>query len=302
MSVIVVTGAAGQLGRSTVQLLQSQGMLVHAYDRVSSESLPFSHTLVDLANPRSDFYWPEETETVLHLAGSRDIAGFSSAAAQEMLDSNLLSTATALAACGSHVRRFVYVSSMSVYAADAPVPTPESGPTDPVSLYAKSKWLGEQACHVFQTANSAFQLTIVRLAQVYGPGSPDHLAIYKLIDQALRTGCMYLDCMPDLKRDFIYLDDAAIALVYAVQTCPSGIYNIGGGKPVTMQELADIVAASVASPATVSFGMKRGTDRALAADAFRTITGFVPLISIQDGIARDVEWYSQKHNISRGKE
>ncbi|MCK4791969.1 MAG: NAD(P)-dependent oxidoreductase [Desulfobacteraceae bacterium] len=298
---IAVTGAAGQLGRMTIQVLLQQGVSIHAYDRVPARDLGCPYTVVDLVNPPIKFYWPHKVKSVLHLAGLRDQVGFSIDGVRTMLEANLQCMATALAACGAQVRRFAYVSSMSVYAAEAPLPTPENGPINPVSIYAISKWLGELACHAFQAAHPACQMIIVRLAQIYGPRSPENLAIYKLINQALDTGHMYLDCIPDLKRDFLYLDDAAKALALALQTCPSGTFNIGSGKSTSMQELADAVAVSVENPTTIEFGMNHGIDRILATDAFREATGFVPSISLRNGIAQEVERIVKERGIQRGR-
>jgi UDP-glucose 4-epimerase len=299
---IVVTGAAGQLGQMTIQVLLQQGAFIHAYDCVPTRDLKCPFTVVDLVNPPIKFSWPHKAKSILHLAGLRDQASFSIDGARTMFEANFLSTATALAACGVQVQRFVYVSSISVYAAQAPWPTSENGPINPVSIYATSKWLGELACHAFQIVHPTCQVIIIRLAQVYGPRSPANLSIYKLINQALNTGHMYLDCVPNLKRDFLYLDDAAKSLALAVQNCPSGTFNIGSGKSVSMQELADAVASSVEKPTTMEFGRNHGIDRTLATDAFRKATGFVPSISLRSGIALEVARISAEREIERGRQ
>jgi nucleoside-diphosphate-sugar epimerase len=241
---------------------------------------------LDLTNIDEGYCWPESVQTVLHLAGYRNIIRATADELRSLLEANVLSLAGTLAACGDNIRQFVFVSSMSVYAADAHVPTPETGPVNPDTTYALSKWLGEQACAIHRVQRPKMGCTIIRLAQVYGPGSPDHLALYKMIEQADKEGHISLGCAPELTRDYIHLDDAAEAIARVALDPPGGIINIGTGG-VTMQEIADAIVEEIGKT-TLQFGNARGADRAIDPKRLADVTGFAAQVTIRDGILREI--------------
>ncbi len=289
MPTIVVTGAAGQLGRVTTAALLARGVTVHAYDRAPVDDLGFPVFAVDLTRLPDDFRWPDDADVLLHLAGLRDVLPPTGSNLTALLQANVEALAGALAACGAGVCHVVYVSSMAVYSGQAPVPTPEDGPVAPETMYGLSKWLGERVCGLFHSARPDVGVTIVRLVQVYGPGSgQEHLAVYQLIDQAIEQRGVRLTCVPKLVRDLIYIDDAAEALALAALLRPEGVVNVSGMEPFSMDELVGYVEAAIGSPLAKSFGDDRGEDRALSGDRFRRLTGFVPSTSLREGVAREL--------------
>lgn len=288
---VVVTGAAGQLGQAVVQTLIAQGVSVYGCDIAPRPpSLPVSipWLCLNLANPPEGFVWPEGTTCILHLAGSKRDVSFSVDAAQLWLKANLLSTSGALGACSSAVRRFVYVSTISVYAAEAHSPLSEEAPVSPTTGYGMSKWLGELACRVFEAADPSRKVAILRLAQVYGPGTLPENALYRLIQQAIEHRRLRLTCSATLKRDYLHLTDAADALARAVIRCLSGVYNVGYGRGVTMGELATAIARSVPGCADPEYVAAGGTDRFLSTERFAATTGFAPKVTPADGVRAEV--------------
>jgi nucleoside-diphosphate-sugar epimerase len=284
--IVAVTGACGQLGRRSVVALEQLGAEVRAYDRLPVAAGARPHVQLDLSALPAGFRWPDDVSVVLHLAGCRDVAEPSAEAARRMLQANLEATGHALEACGATPRRFVYVSSISVYAATADAPMAERAPVDPSTLYASSKWLGELVCGLRAESCPTTEVTIVRLAQVYGPGSPGHLAVYQLIEQALGDRPLGLGCAPDVTRDLIHLDDAAEGLALAALRAPAGLFNLGYGA-VTMQSVADAVASSVGC-APARFQGAPSAPRVLDGAAFRAATGFTARVSLREGIEREI--------------
>ena len=284
---VTVTGANGQLGGHLVPRLRKQGLSVYECDLQPGDGESFLR--LDLTSLPAGYRWPDDVDVVVHLAGSRDPIEPSASYIRGQFVANIETVAGALCACGERVKHFIYISSISVYSQRACVPITESEPADPVDIYGYSKWLGEQACRLYEADHPGFGLTVLRLAQVYGPGSGRHLALYRLIDQALSGEPLSMYCVPELQRDYIYVDDAVAAIELAVERRLAGTYNVGSGQGVTMEELADSVrmAAGITQPS--SFGDYRGHDLALSIDGFRGATGFVPGVSLQNGVAREVE-------------
>jgi nucleoside-diphosphate-sugar epimerase len=178
---------------------------------------------------------------------------------------------------------------MSVYDPSETIPSTEFSKVTPKSQYSFSKWLGEQACMIFKKNRPSCGLTILRLAQVYGPGSPPQLAIYSLIRQALDLMSIELRCGSGLVRDFIYLDDAIEAIGLAIQLSPEGIFNVNGGSPIAMGEVVSLIEEILGTSLCKKFGNSEDKSRALDMEKFKRVTGFKPLVSMKEGLMREIQ-------------
>jgi nucleoside-diphosphate-sugar epimerase len=99
-------------------------------------------------------------------------------------------------------------------------------------------------------------------------------------------------------RDLAYLDDVVAAFLLAAEcdACAGRVFNIGGAPPVSLAELAAILAQA---------GQGRFTTRDFPADraaidigsyaaddgAFRAATGWAPRIGLGDGLQRTLDWF-----------
>ena len=288
MQPMVVTGAAGQLGRRVTELLLEEGHRVHGSDRAGA---PFQHerlfwSVSDLA-AEAPCGWPADAAAVIHLAGSKNDGPFSFDAAVEQYRANVLTAAHALAGTAPGAR-FVLVSSLSVYGASASEGASEDAPPSPQSLYGTAKLMAEEVCR----AVGREPMIIVRLAQVYGPGTAANNGLYRLIAQALATGGMQLDCAPDLRRDYVHVDDAADAICRAATKAPPGTYNAGSAAPVTMLELSEAVRAAVRDCAPAQFARAASAaweHRYLVSEKLRTTISWHPCIELRNGVRAEVE-------------
>jgi nucleoside-diphosphate-sugar epimerase len=284
---IVVTGSSGSLGAAAVARLTADGHRVTGFDRAERRTAGAGAQRLDLLETPPEFRWPDGTNAVLHLAGTWAPADATAAGLTAQLRANVELVARALASCGPGVRRFVYVSSMSVYGADCPLPYRETSPIRPDGFYGRTKWLGEEVCRIAGEARPDLEIVVLRLAQVYGPGTPPRVVLYDFIEQALTSGAIRAQCGADLRRDHVHLTDAAEAMALAVVAAPRGTYNVGGGGH-TMGELADAIRAAAPRRVSVSFGGAPGVGKALDASAFRAATGFAPRTSLAAGVRLEV--------------
>lgn len=180
--------------------------------------------------------------------GSMDMTG-----ALPALEANIMGTARALAWAGrqTSLRRFVTISSGSVYAAEGPSPLPEDGHVAPEGLYPISKFTGEQL-----TAQAARQFGLpalcVRLSGVYGPLDRETgtravtTAPYLLLRAALDGRAPRLAGL-DETGDTIHAGDVARAITALLAGPPPrhAVYNIALGHAVSLRDLADLVARLV---------------------------------------------------------
>ena len=101
-------------------------------------------------------------------------------------------------------------------------------------------------------------------------------------------------------RDLTYVDDVTAAFLLAAETpaCHGRIFNIGGAPPASLKQLADLVVSLggadasyttrefPADRASIDIGSYYADDR-----AFRAATGWEPLVGLEDGISRSLEWF-----------
>lgn len=292
----VVTGACGQLGRGAMNELHLRGLDVLGCDLsddpLDTGDVPIRWLKMDLSQLDDGFAWPMDVKGVLHLAGAKWDQAFSVDTTTSLLRANLLALAGALSACRGHVQRFVHVSSISVYDPSIQGAISEEMPTKPKTPYGISKLLSEMACGIFAQSHIECEVVIIRLAQVYGPGTWKENAVYRLIEQAIFDRDLVLTCSPELARDYIHFDDARRALVAAALFCPAGVYNVGYGSPVTMGQIATSIANAVPGCHLPRFSNDTGEGlkgRYLSNRRFLAHTQFRPAVQLDQGIRKEVE-------------
>ena len=137
------------------------------------------------------------------------------------------------------VDRFIYVSTSSVYGANAQQPFEERHNTDqPLSLYAATKKATEAIAYSHADLHGV-PTTVMRLFTVYGPwGRPD-MALFKFTKNILQGAPIDVYGHGKLKRDFTYVDDVVEAMTRLIDKTPDGappyrVVNVGGGQPVVL--------------------------------------------------------------------
>jgi dTDP-L-rhamnose 4-epimerase len=178
------------------------------------------------------------------------------------------------------------------------LPTPESSPAMPGSIYGWTK-LGQEQLLELLAGALGLEARVLRLQNVYGPGQ----ALRNPYTGVLMTFCnRALDGQPlllyedgEIARDFVHVDDVVAAFVAAGTRSefPAGPVNIGSGAAVTIRRAAETIrgAAGSASEVTVGGQFRLGDIRHAAADIGRAAAaGLVPSVGFADGIGRLVGW------------
>lgn len=173
---------------------------------------------------------------------------------------NVMGTAQALnwARSLTQLRRFVYVSTGSVYADAVPAqekqffPLPEDGYTGPTALYDCSKYAGELIAQRFKQLYD-LDLFIVRLSSVFGPmdrqtGARKVRNVANQVMHAAAAGRALTADSLEAVGDYVYAPDVAEAvrrlLLAARSDLRHEIYNIACGTTSTVRELVDLATAA----------------------------------------------------------
>lgn len=161
--------------------------------------------------------------------------------------------AVAEAARLAGVSRMVHISSLAVY--DWPAATTlsivdESFPVAPRTPYAASKLAGESAVRCY-ASNGWLEVTVLRLAGVYGPGRFHGGALIgDLVQQVVgRLIAGRPVTVPAVLsgHEYLHAGDAASAIRLALERGLSGIYNVGTGQLRTADGVASALRPTLAT-------------------------------------------------------
>jgi UDP-glucuronate 4-epimerase len=205
-------------------------------------------------------------------------------------------------------RHLVYASSSSVYGGNDKLPFSVDDPVDrPLSIYGATKRADELMSHSY---GHLFGLpaTGLRFFTVYGPwGRPD-MALFIFTKSILEGRPITLFNEGEMQRDFTYVDDIVAGVVAALDRPPPGapgkpphrLYNLGNHRSEPLRRLVELVEQAVGRKAAIELApMQPGDARASFADiasATRDL-GFLPRVSIDEGVPRFVAWYRGYHGL-----
>ncbi|MEE9175738.1 MAG: SDR family oxidoreductase [Thermodesulfobacteriota bacterium] len=252
MKKIVVTGGAGFIGSHLTAELAVQGYVVVVLDDFSTASDEKIASLrqkenVELAQgsitdlPRLQKLF-EGIDYVFHQAAMARVPR----SIEDPLTVNQVNiTGTLnvlLAARDNSVKKVVFASSSSVYGDTSVLPQREDLIANPLSPYALTKLAGEYYCTIFRQIYGLATVCL-RYFNVYGPGQDPHsqyaMVIPAFIDRVTRNLPPVIHGDGEQSRDFTFIQDVVHANILAAKSTAEGIYNIGSGRSITINQLAE---------------------------------------------------------------
>jgi len=209
-------------------------------------------------------------------------------------DNNIVATQRLLEAARTRLlRAFVLASSSSVYGEVAELPTPETALPRPVSPYGVTKLAAEHLCRVYGR-NFKIPVVSLRYFSVYGPRQRPDMAFHKLITALIGGQEFEVYGDGEQTRDFTYVADVIQANLLAAGFAArgeTGVFNIGGGSRVTLNQVIRQLEEITGQPArTVRRSAQAGDARDTYADcaAARQELGFKPQWTLQAGLESHV--------------
>jgi UDP-glucuronate 4-epimerase len=315
---ILVTGAAGFIGGHTCRALLDRGCTVVGVDNfdpfyaqgIKEETVSglntadaFSFIEGDIRDASAVESLMPGVDAVVHLAAR---AGVRPSIEDPVLYSsvNVEGTVRLLEGCRqAGVRRFVFGSSSSVYGDDTPAPFAEDVPAvNPISPYAATKRAGELLCKVYHELYG-MRIVALRFFTVYGHRQRPDLAIHKFTRLISSGSVIQQFGDGSAERDHTHVEDILKGVMGALEwTEASGpafeIVNLGESRTVRLDRLIELIAAAVGvEPRIEMLPPQPGDVRQTYADISkaRSIFGYDPQVSIEDGIVDFVNWYRSRN-------
>ena len=324
---ILVTGAAGFIGFHLIKALLKQDCFIVGIDNLNayydvnlkndrlkilsehSTEASFKFITLDLADrtAMASLFADYGFDIVVNLGAQAGVR-YSIEKPHEYVDSNLVGFVNILEGCRhAKVKHLVYASSSSVYGMNIKQPFSTKDRVDfPISLYAATKKSNELMAHTYSHLYN-IPTTGLRFFTVYGPyGRPD-MAYFSFTKKILAGEQIDVYNNGEMQRDFTYIDDIVEGIVRVIDkvpapqqsvattaTAPYQISNIGNNQPVTLRRFITAIEDACGKKAKENLlPMQPGDVPATYADIDELINDidFIPKTSIEDGIAKFVEWY-----------
>ena len=300
---VLVTGGAGFLGRALVARLLERGDQVVVLDNLSSPS-PLG------VPPGADFILgdviapPPLTgpfERIYHLASPaspprylRDPIG--------TLRSNAEGTRQMLELAATRGARFILTSTSEVYGDPEVHPQSEDYP-GAVSLsaeracYDEGKRYAEALVYAYRRAGIVTDSRVARIFNTYGPGMDpeDGRIISNFLVQALQGRPLTIYGSGHQTRSFCYVADLVGGLMRLADSACSLPVNLGNPEEVTINDVADLVAATVGDTGREYRPLPEGDPKRRCPDITRAQQelGWRPSVTLSDGVGRTRAYFEE---------
>lgn len=321
---VAVTGAEGFIGSHLVEALVASGRRVRAMVQYNSfashgwlEVLPpevldrVEVVLGDVRDPGSVRYLVAGCDTVYHLAALIAIP-YSYRAPRSYVDTNVSGTLNVLEAVReAGTPRLVHTSTSETYGTARTVPISEDHPIVTQSPYSASKAGGDRLVDSYH-ASFGTPVVTLRPFNTFGPRQSMRAVIPTVIGQ-VASGEREVT-LGDLRptRDFTFVRDTAAAFL-AVGTAPAEsvvgrTFNAGTGGEISVGDLVRLIGKLMDADLAVREEARRlrpsGSEvMRLVCDAsrLRAATGWAPAHSLEDGLARTIDFFRDPAHLARYK-
>lgn len=297
---VLVTGAAGLLGKQLVLILVSHGYQVTALDVRTVIFVSARSIQADFSDEKVILPLLKNTDLVFHLAAEIGVDNCR-LNPEKVIKVNFDDTKVFFENCiNSGVKRIVFSSSSEVYGDSDDVPFKEDGKLSPYSIYGKNKVLIENYLKELQ-ANSNVSVGIVRFFNVYGPGQKDDFVVPIFINNCFANLSITVHGDGQQTRCFTYVADAAMGLfkMGLYESTKYEIVNIGRNVEYTMMDLAKSVKKAIPNSTSeiilqpYGLGGVRSSNmevkrRVPSINKAKTLLGFEAITPLEDGIRETV--------------
>jgi UDP-glucose 4-epimerase len=302
---VLVTGGAGFIGSHVVDKLIEANHEVVIVDNLATgyqknlNSKARFYQLDILDTKLDEVFSKERPEVIFHLAAQTDVqASLNNPQYDAMV--NILGTVNVLEASRKNaVKKIIYASSAAGYGDNNALPLKESERIAPLSYYGVSKHTPEHYFPIYQQLYG-LEYTVLRFSNAYGPrqiskGEGGVIAIF--------TSLLVKDQQPKIfgdgeqSRDFIYVEDIALANLKALEKGNKEIINISSQEKTTVNQLFEVLkqlSNSSQSPKYMPTRAGEIKENSLANTKAKDKLAWEPKVSLKEGLRRTIEFYKEE--------
>lgn len=308
---VVVTGAAGFIGRWVVEELLDRGHIVRGLDNLSNGSRRnvaafdsnerFDLTVGDVTDSAVvDSVFDNEVDACLHLAAEIDV--------QESLDdpqshfeTNVVGTQNILEACRRTDTRLGLVGTCMVYdMADTESGIDETHPVKPASPYAGSKLAAENLAESYYHGYD-LPVVILRPFNTYGPFQKTGMAggvVSIFTSRDINGEPLKIFGDGTQSRDLLYATDCAQFIVEGTfcEEATGEVLNAGTGSDISINDLAELITTGDTEITHVEHHHPQSEVQTLRCDPSKaeSMLDWQPEVSLEEGIGRLRTWLHEE--------
>lgn len=198
------------------------------------------------------------------------------------------------------VKKLIFASSISVYgcphnkkcvkeeevtiSADIPIP---------IYSYALTKNVAEKYIYYYSKKYN-LKYAILRYAHVYGYGQREQRDVISIfIESIKRDKCVLIVNGGSQIRDYIYIDDVIDATVMAVNKGNDEVFNIGGGMPISVNELLETLGKVAEKNIKVKNIKSKDKSKGIYMDISKAKSRlkWYPKVSLKEGLMRTWDYF-----------
>ena len=297
---LFVTGGTGAVGRPVVTALKSRNHEILALARSDAnqqilQDLGARPVSADLYDEQSLFPYLDECDAIVHMATkipkTANLNNPYAWAENDRIRKVGTNTLVNAALRTRSVKTFVYPSVFFMYTDQGEYwQTAETATLDPPEPL-ESTLFAEQSVSRFAAESNNHRGTVLRFGSFYGPQSRESREILKMA----RRGAVMPLATISAYRTMIWIDDAASAIVAALQDTPGGIYDVAEDEPYTQAQAIKAIAKAVGKKKLfklprflLRFGLEPNMrallerSQRINSDRFREATGWTASVPNQD--------------------
>ena len=314
---ILITGGAGFIGSTLADKLLKENNKVFVIDNFNDYydvCLKEKNVSANLENENYKLYRGDicdrelvkqifdenKIDTVVHIAARAGVRP-SLEDPLEYIRSNLDGTINILENMRkAEVKKIVFASSSSVYGnCKAEKFSEDLKVTEPISPYAATKSACEQFLYTYSKLYG-ISAVCLRFFTVYGPKQRPDLAIRKFIELIEKDKPIPVYGDGTTMRDYTFIEDIICGICSAIEynKTPYEIINLGGGSPVTLNQMIETIEEVLGKKAIINrLPMQPGDVDKTVSDITkaRKLLNYNPKTSFKEGIRKFVEW--RRHNV-----
>jgi UDP-glucose 4-epimerase len=262
----------------------------------------------DIRDSHSMNYLVRNQNFVFHLAGQVDhILSLSNPFPD--IDINIRGSAVVMEAVKANApdARVVYTGTRGQYGPAVELPVSEDTPMNPKGLYELSNLTAEKMMLLYNDKHG-IAATVLRLTNIYGPRAQMQHSRYGVVNWfirlALDNDAIKVFGKGDIKRDFLYVNDAVDAILLSAekQEAVGEVFNVGRDTPSDFLELAKKIIELAGTgrwnfaPFSPERAKQEPGDFYSDISKIRTSLGWEPRTDLETGLRKTIEFYKEhKH-------
>ena len=313
---VLITGGMGFIGSNLARRLVELGSNITVVDamlpgyggnlfNVEGVADKIHINFSDIRDVHTMNYLVRDQEIVFHLAGQVDhILSLTNPFPD--IDINIRGSAVVMEAVRGHApgARVVYTGTRGQYGPTVNLPVGEDTPMNPKGLYELTNLTAEKMMLLYNDKHNV-ATSVLRLTNIYGPRAQMLHSRYGVVNWfvrvALDNGTIKVFGSGDIKRDFLYVDDAVEAILLAAvrDEAIGEVFNVGVDKPSNFLELAERVIAIAGSgrwefaPFSPERAKQEPGDFYSDITKIRNTLGWEPATDLDTGLRATIEFYKR---------